>query len=106
MAFNVAKLIGEQMIVFLPGYDAVALMAALSRGDQVTFGDLALAGLSVGGGALVAKLAGKAIRGISKFRKSRRILDRVDNATGLCGNCFVAGGLPPFYVPGAMRVGV
>ncbi len=80
-AFNTARLIGEMAISMMPGGDAVMLMAKLAKGDKIEWQDLAMAGASMAGGAIVGKIIGKAM----KYRALRA-------AKRLC-NCFIAGTL-------------
>jgi hypothetical protein len=64
MAFSAAQLIGGMAFSFLPGADAVMLAVMLAQGKEVSWGDIAMAGIGFAGplGKVVGKYGGMVAR--------------------------------------------
>ncbi|MCG3136725.1 MAG: hypothetical protein HJJLKODD_00561 [Phycisphaerae bacterium] len=93
--YNMASVIGGFAFSMLPGADAALLAIKLAMGDDVGWDDIAYAGLSVGGGALIGKLVGKTFKTLGRYGK--RGLKKINQLAGdipltvLQKLCFGAG---------------
>lgn len=94
-AVDVAKTVATFAVSFLPGGDAILLLAKLASGEPIELEDILSAGLSLVGGAIVGKLIGHTLKLAGKYAaKGARLSKGIAKGLKIAESCltsFAAG---------------
>ncbi len=93
-SFNIASTIAQMAFSLVPGADAVILIGKLAMGDKIGIGDVAAGVLSLGGGAIIAKVVGRTFKALGRVKNAEKIGRarsgvQANRAAGLIGENFL-----------------